>query len=115
MTRPSTAASRLRAALEATATALARPRLEALLSAEAALSAAIAELPTILTLDADERQSARDELFVAKAALLRCRRLGSALSGFVRLSLDARGQGIGYESDHGTALALSGRGLETRA
>ena len=109
------AAARLRDALEATATALARPHLASLLSAESELNAVLADLPGIRTLDDEARQSAREDLMTAKAALIRCRRLGSALSGFVRLSLDSRGQGIGYESDHGTALALSGKGLETRA
>ena len=114
MERPRTAATRLRDALEATADALARPKLEALLSAESALAEALAELPSVRSLDNNAQQSAREDLLVAKAALLRCRRLGSALSGFVRLSLDARGQGIGYESDHGAAVMLSGRSFRSR-
>jgi hypothetical protein len=113
--RPNTAAARLRAALEATANALARPHLAGLLSAESELTAALAELPGIRTLDDAARQNAREELIAAKAALLSCRRLGSALSGFVRVSLEARGLGFGYESESAAAAELNGRGFQTRA
>lgn len=109
------AAARLRAALEATTAALARPHLASLLSAESELNAAIADLPGIRALDDEARRSAREDLMAAKAALIRCRRLGSALSGFVRVSLEARGEGFGYESESVAVAALSGRGLHTRA
>jgi len=113
--RPASAAARLRAALEATVDALAVPKLEALLNVESALTAALAALPTIRSLDPADRPAAREDLLAAKAALVRCRRLGAALGDFVRVSLDARGQSIGYESASGTAATLSGRGLQTRA
>ena len=113
--RPSSAAARLRAALEATVSALAVPKLEALLNVESALSSALAALPTIRSLDPSDRPAAREDLLAAQAALVKCRRLGAALEDFVRVSLDARGQSIGYESAAGTAATLSGRGLQTRA
>jgi hypothetical protein len=111
----SSAAARLRAALEETAAALAVPKLEALLNVESALSAALAALPTIRSMDEAERPAARADLLAAQAALAQCRRLGNALGDYVRISLDARGQGIGYESARGTAATLSGRAFETRA
>ncbi len=113
--QPASAAARLRAALEATVDALAVPKLEALLNVESALTAALAALPTIRSLDPADRPAAREDLLAAKAALATCRRLGGSLGDFVRLSLDARGQGIGYESSRGTAATLSGRAFQTRA
>jgi len=113
--RPAPAAARLRSALEATADALAVPNLEALLNVESALTAALAALPTIRSLDAAGREVAREDLAAAQAALARCRRLGAVLGEFVRVSLDARGQGIGYEPARGAAATLSGRGFFTRA
>jgi hypothetical protein len=113
--RPASAAARLRAALEETAAALAVPKLEALLNVESALTAALAALPTIRSLDPADRPAAREDLLAAQAALARCRRLGAALGDFVRVSLDARGQGITYESAPGTASRLSGRAFQTRA
>ena len=109
------AAARLRAALEATVDALAVPKLEALLNVESALTAALAALPTLRSLDPADRPAAREDLLAAKAALAKCRRLGGTLGDFVRLSLDARGQSIGYESGRGTAATLSGREFQTRA
>jgi hypothetical protein len=113
--RPASAAARLRAALEETVCALAVPKLEALLNVESALSAALAALPTIRSLDPADRPAAREDLLAAQTALAQCRRLGNALGDFVRVSLDARGQGIGYESARGTAATLSGRAFQTRA
>ena len=113
--RPPSAAARLRAALEATVDALAVPKLESLLNVESALSAALAALPTIRGLDAADRPAAREDLLAAKEALDKCRRLGGALGDFVRMSLDSRGQSIGYESARGTAASLSGREFQTRA
>ena len=113
--RPAPAAARLRSALKATADALAVPNLEALLNVESALTAALAALPTIRSLDEAGREAAREDLLAARAALERCRRLGTALGEIVRVSLDARGQGIGYEPARGAAATLSGREFQTRA
>ena len=113
--RPASAAARLRAALEATVDALAVPKLEALLNVESALTAALAALPTLRSLEPADRAAAREDLLAAQAALTQCRRLGGTLGDFVRVSLDARGQGIGYESGRGTAATLSGREFQTRA
>ena len=109
------AAARLRAALEETAHALSRPNLDALLAAESSLTAAFTTIPTLRTFTKAERAAARAELLNARAAIVRCRRLGAALSDFVRLSLEARGQAAGYDPAGETATALNGRGFQTRA
>lgn len=115
-----TAAVRLRTALEATADALARPNLDALLAAEDALAGALAELPSVPATDASladdaERLRVREALAGAARALTRCRRLGGALGDFIRISLDARGQTVGYEPTRATAMTLTGRGLQMSA
>jgi hypothetical protein len=107
--RPASAAARLRAALETMADALAASKLEAVLNVESALIAAISALPQIRSLDITERQDARADLEAAQVALARCQRLGGSLGDFVRISLDARGQGVGYEPGRGAAATLSGR------
>jgi hypothetical protein len=89
-------ARRLRAALEASADALARPSLDALLASELAVEAALAELPPVGTLTAEDRALVRAELDGARSALLRCRRLGSGLTDFIRLSFEAQGRVPGY-------------------
>ncbi|MGH9373616.1 MAG: hypothetical protein ACRD15_19015, partial [Vicinamibacterales bacterium] len=90
------AASRLRSALEQAAQALASPGVETLLSSEVAIDGALADLPPLDDLAPGERLLVRAELDRARAALLRCRRLGSALGDFIRLSLEAQGRGTGY-------------------
>ena len=112
--RPASAAARLRAALEETADALAESKLEALLNVESALIAAISALPTIRSLDAAGRSEAQSDLEAAQLALVRCQRLGGSLGDYVRISLDARGQSVGYEPGRGAAATLSGR-FHTRA
>ena len=114
-TRPLTAAARLRAAIDATANALASPNLDALLAAEAALTDAFAELSYLRTLDADQRRAVRDELLAAQAALLRARRLGGSLGDVVRISLQAHGHAAGYDPARVAAVTLAGRGFQTRA
>lgn len=90
------AAVRLRAALEQTAEALVSPEIEALLACEAALEAAVTELPLVDDLGAAERALVAAELDGVRAAVRQCRQLGSALTDFVRLSLEAQGVGGGY-------------------
>lgn len=117
-----TAAARLRAALDATAGALAQADLEGLLAAEAALTGAFADLPELRAAAAvmqaspptHERTDLRDELMACRAALLRARRLGASLGDVVRLSLYARGQSTGYDPARVTAATLTGRGIEVR-
>lgn len=109
-----TAVSRLRSALEDTATALAAADLDRLLAADTALQAALQALPALSSVDPEERGVFRRELEAAAAALLRCRRLGVGLSDFVRISLDAHGGQLGYEPTRTAAAALTGRGFTRR-
>lgn len=109
-----TPVSRLKAALEDTAVALAAADLDRLLAAESALQAALHELPSMGAVDPGDRPLFRRELEGAAAALLRCRRLGANLSDFVRISLDAQGHQLGYEPAREAAAALSGRGFTAR-
>jgi hypothetical protein len=90
-TRACAAVTRLRVALERTAAALARPNLEQLLAGESEIEVALAELPAVYSLSPAERRAVRVEVEGAHHALLRCRRLGSTLDSFVRISLEAQG------------------------
>jgi hypothetical protein len=95
----------LRQALDQVAAALASPNLKALLESEAAIERALADLPTLTDLPRAERAKVRVELERARGALLRCRRLGAALTEFVRVTLDVQGGERTY----------TGRSLNTRA
>ena len=95
-TRAVAAAARLREALEQTAAALASPRLETLLAGETAIESALSSMPTLDELPADERLIVRRELERARGALLRCRRLGTSLRDYIRLSFEAQGRSGDY-------------------
>jgi hypothetical protein len=90
------AASRLRGALEQAADALATPRLDTLLACEVAIEEALCDLPPLEGLDPAERTFVRGELDRARAAMLRCRRLGTSLGDFIRLTFEAQGRTPGY-------------------
>jgi len=109
-----TAASQLREALEQTASALASPSLEALLAGEVAIQAALSALPSPDDLSADERLAVRGELERAHRALLRCRRLGTALRDFIRISFEAQGRGDDYGPRNAAALSYAGQALNAR-
>ena len=109
------AASRLRAAVEETAAALAGADLQRLLASDALLQKALNEIPPYGTLTADERLQLRSEVEEAQSALRRCRRLGATLNDVVRLTLQAHGQGLGYEPARTAAAALTGRTFDGRA
>jgi hypothetical protein len=81
------ATSRLRQALDSAADSLAHGRVDTLLASEGALEFALADMPPMNDLSADERASLRVELEGAERALLRCRRLGATLTEYVRLTL----------------------------
>ena len=105
------AVTRLRIALEQAADSLASPRLDTLLACEGLVEAALADLPPLGNLSTGERAAVRAELDRARAALLRCRRLGSSLGDFIRLSFEAQGRTPGY----GRAdLAYAGQGFNQR-
>jgi hypothetical protein len=118
------ATMRLRLALEGAAEALAHAQVEGLLASEGALEFALAELPPMQNLAADERDAVRRELEAAERALLRCRRLGSTLTDYVRLTLASHAAGTetsGYTNSARSDAPLgalhaeyAGRGVNAR-
>ena len=93
-TREIAAVTELGAALERLADALAKPQLDAILTGESAIEAALARMPSIL--------------------LIRCRRLGAALTDFVRISFEAQGRGPAYGPRAGSPPTYNGSALNTR-
>jgi hypothetical protein len=115
--RAVSATIRLRLALEGAAAALAHAQVEGLLASEGALEFALADLPPMNTLNGGERDAVRRELEAAERALLRCRRLGSTLSDYVRLTLASHAAGRsapGYTADARSDAGYAGRGLNAR-
>ena len=111
-TRAAAAVVRLRVALERTASALAQPDVERLLAGESEIEVALADLPAVYSLSDEDRNAVRVEVEAARRALLRCRRLGSALDSFVRISLEAQGR-----SEYGprrTATPYAAKALAAR-
>ena len=108
-------AEALRQALDLVGDALASPDLEGLLRGEAAIERALADLPSTLDVPAAERAGIRTELEQARAALMRCRRLGAALTDFTRVTLEAQGRAAGYGRHDVATGGLAGRTLNTRA
>jgi hypothetical protein len=108
-------ASRLRAAIEETAAALAGADLDRLLASDALLQKTLNDIPTAVPPTPGGRADLRREVEEARAALQRCRRLGAALNDYIRLTLDAQGRGLGYEPARAAAAALTGRGFTERA
>lgn len=89
------AVAELRASLEEAADALAHAHLDRLLACESRIETALRQLrPRGLSPDAQRAVTA--EVDLARHALMRCRRLGSALDEFIRLGMAAQGLGHGY-------------------
>jgi hypothetical protein len=109
--RPLTPLQPLREALQQTAAALATARLDHLLAAGEALEVALARMPRGAGASPAQQQQLRAEIDAARAALLRCRRLGVSLGDFVRATLDARGGATEYDPSRQAAVALTGRKL----
>ena len=115
--RAVSATIRLRLALEGAAESLAHAQVEGLLASEGALEFALAELPPVNALDADERDAVRRELEAAERALLRCRRLGSTLSDYVRFTLASHAHASGgpnYATGARNDADYAGRGVNAR-
>jgi len=105
------AASQLRQALEQTARALADARLGDMLAAGEALEVALTRIPRAGSSSQEDAERLRAEIDAARAALLRCRRLGVSLSDFVRATFDAHGAAAGYDPSRQAALSLTGRSV----
>lgn len=105
---------RLRAVLESIAGALASGRLDALLAGDGELEGALASLPSMLVVEPASKMSAIEELQAARAALVRCRRLGTTLSDVVRITLSAQGVTGGYGRHGEHAPTPGARSFEQR-
>ena len=114
--RAVSATIRLRLALEGAAESLAHAQVEGLLASEGALEFALAELPRMGSISSEERDAVRRELEAAERALLRCRRLGSTLTDYVRLTLASHSTATnpsGYAPD-ARGDEYAGRGVNAR-
>lgn len=92
------AVAALRSALEEMADALGQASLDRLLACEARIETALSQIPRE-GLPADARAEVRREVEAARLALLRCRRLGLSLDGFIAAGLTVRGLGGFYGPD----------------
>jgi hypothetical protein len=106
-------AGHVRRALEQTASALTKARLDDLLAAGEALEVALSRIPRATTASAAEAELLRAEIDAARAALLRCRRLGVSLGDFVRATFDAQGAATEYDPARQAAASMTGRSLNT--
>jgi hypothetical protein len=112
-------AARLRAALERLAAALTRPDADTILACEVDIESVLGDLyalarPSLPAVSAETRTMLRAELMKASSALLRCRRLGTALGDYVRITLEAQGHQSGY-GPRAAAPDFAGHSLNTRA
>ena len=112
-------AERLRAALERLAATLTRPDADGMLACEAEIESVLGELQALAApsrggISADCRATLRAALLGASSALLRCRRLGTALGDYVRVTMEAQGHQSGY-GPRAAPPVFSGQALNTRA
>ena len=112
-------AARLRAALEQLAGALTRPNADALLACEADIESVLGDLQALAGrpgagASTESRAALRAEVVKAASALLRCRRLGTALGDYVRVTLEAHGHLSGY-GPRAAAPPFAGQSLNARA
>lgn len=84
-----------------------------MLAAGEALEVALTRIPRAGNPSREDPAQLRAEIDAARAALLRCRRLGVSLSDFVRATFDAHGAAAGYDPSRQAALSLTGRGVNT--
>lgn len=109
-------AAGLRAALEHLAGALARGDADAVLDAEPLLQGAVArQFTTMGAIAAADRDLARHDLAGARAALARCRALGTSAALTADAALDALRPAAAYNrSGTGPSRPVRGRGLKAR-
>lgn len=104
--------TRLRVALLATGDALAGARLDDLLAAESRLAEALEAIPLDATIAPEQRAVFVSEILAARAALLRCRRLGTTITGLGQASVQASG-GV-YARDGGARAHAAGHAIQVR-
>src|SRR5437868_4738667 len=111
----SSATARLRASLDAIAAALQSPNLDALLAAELDLSAALDGVARLGAVSLQERGAVRDELVRARAALSRCRTLGSVVDDVAEALLIAQGRAGDYDRAGSRSTPLAPRAGHLKA
>lgn len=105
--------SRLRAALDSVAVAMAAADTQALLEAEPHLASALAAVTRLTTVSPAARDALRDEIVRTQQAVDRCRQMGAAAIDVARVTLDAEG----WPSDYGRgghASTPTLRGVQVR-
>lgn len=107
------AAAALRQAVEQSASALAAPTVEGLLASEVAVGEALAALAPILAGHIEpgsdaERAALRQEIEATRQGLIRCRRLGTSLSEFIRIGRQVHDDCLAYGTRAGAAPASGG-------
>lgn len=108
------AARLLADALTETSRALAAADLDGLLRSEERLELAVRRLSVPRALQPEDRAAVRDAFGDAARALVRCRRLGGALTEMVQLTLDAMGRSHGYRRPGAASPRYEGRSLDAR-
>jgi hypothetical protein len=106
---------RVRASLEAVASALLSPNLDRLLDAEEELSAALNALGRVRGVDATERAAMRHELMHTTAALARCRTFGAALEHMTQATLVSQGRGAEYDRAGTRTTRVGASGAQVKA
>lgn len=86
----------LRATLERLADALTHVNLDTLLACEGEMASTLAMSSHAIEVDPAARAATARELLAARAALVRCSRLGATLADLTRLSLASQGVGQTY-------------------
>ena len=112
--RPHPGAVRVRVTLDRLATGLAGFNLESLLACEADLAASLGDLSDGQPPDAFDRGATVRELQAARAALMRCRRLGATLGDLTRISQSARGGAPAYRRNGETHATMAMHSLEAK-
>lgn len=106
---------RLRASLDAIAGALATPDIPRLIAAESELAHALSDIGSIRGVDRADRHALAAELIRARAALSRCRVLGSAASDVARTTLAVQGRSESYSRNgNATPPPPGGHDFQTR-
>jgi hypothetical protein len=104
----------LRATLDRLADALANVDLDTLLACEAGMASALAASNQPMEVDPAMRAATARELLAARAALVRCSRLGATLADLTRLSLASRGVGQTYGRRGDSRAAADVHALEAK-
>ena len=94
---PHPIAAGLRATLERLAQALTRVDLDTLLACESEMASVLDSTNRTPTIDPAAKAATARDLLAARAALVRCSRLGATLADLTRLSLTAHGIGQTYD------------------